>query len=332
MGWVTKGQIERARQISVLEYVLAYEAGNIKRVGNGYRLKDHESLAISEKGFYWHSRGVGGKTALDYLTDVRGYGLVEAVSMLTGERPQERPDWMDMQPAGIAAKLKEKTPDQKTTPGARAPPQNTAFTMPIRYKDNNRVIAYLQSRGIDRDLVMNCIQRGVLFESFPYHSCVFIGKDERGKARYAALRGTTTNFKRDADGSDKRYGFVLLPGNQGSGDVAAFESPVDCLSHQSLCKHGFIPSYDGWRLSLGGTSIVALEHFIKMHPEVTHCLICTDNDAAGDRAAVNLAAMPGITSVRLPPLVGSDWNDALLSMQKSERSQNRTRHDAMPSY
>ncbi|MCL2853946.1 MAG: topoisomerase, partial [Defluviitaleaceae bacterium] len=81
MGWVTKGQLDRARQIHVLEYVLRYESNNIKRVGGEYRLRDHESLAVGSKGWYWHSRDRGGKTALDFLIDVRSYRLVDAVCL-----------------------------------------------------------------------------------------------------------------------------------------------------------------------------------------------------------------------------------------------------------
>jgi len=62
MGYVTKEQLARARQTGVLDYILTYEPGNVRRVGSNYRLKDHESLAISDKGFYWHSRNIGGKT------------------------------------------------------------------------------------------------------------------------------------------------------------------------------------------------------------------------------------------------------------------------------
>ena len=58
MGYVTKNQIERAREIPVLEYVLTHESGNLRRVGGGYRFKDHESLAVSDKGFYWHSHDI----------------------------------------------------------------------------------------------------------------------------------------------------------------------------------------------------------------------------------------------------------------------------------
>jgi hypothetical protein len=333
MGYVTKDQIERARQYSVLDYVLSYESGNVKRVGSAYRLKDHESLAVSDKGFYWHSHGIGGKTALDYLTNIRGYGLVEAVCMLLGEQPQERSAKTYTNPPAktVAAKARPPTPlTQEITPTAKPPPDRMPFSPPLRNKDNKRVIAYLQSRGIDKDLITDCIQRGSLYESATYHNAVFTGKDKNGKTRFAALRGTTSSFKCDANGSDKRYGFILPPENPNSHEIAVFEAPIDCLSHQTLCKQEHIPTFDGWRLSLGGTAVVAFEHFINQYPHVTHCLICTDNDEAGDMAAAKIAEMPGISSERSPPVVENDWNDALMSFQKAERTQNRVRNGYEP--
>jgi hypothetical protein len=90
MGYVTKDQIERARQVDILDYLLVCEPGNVRRVGNGYRLKEHVSLAISAGKWYWHTQGFGGRTALDFLTDVRGYGLVEAVCMLITHRSSSK--------------------------------------------------------------------------------------------------------------------------------------------------------------------------------------------------------------------------------------------------
>jgi hypothetical protein len=57
MGYVTQQQIERAREFPVLDYVLSNEGSQYKQVGSGYRNKEHPSLAVSEKGFYWHSNG-----------------------------------------------------------------------------------------------------------------------------------------------------------------------------------------------------------------------------------------------------------------------------------
>jgi hypothetical protein len=320
MGFVTKNQIERARQLKVLDYVLSHEPDSVRRVGSGYRLKEHESLAISDKGFYWHSKGIGGRTALDYLTDVRGYGLVEAVCKLLGEQSYERGEKLN-----VEAPVKTVTPTQIVTPPERIP-----LSLPLRHKDNKRVIAYLQSRGIDRDVIMDCIRRGSLYESSPHHSCVFVGRDENGKVRFAAIRGTTSSFKSDVEGSDKRYAFILPPNDPNSREIAVFEGAVDCLSHQTLCKQGFLPPFDGWRLSLGGVSVIALEYFLKQHPSVTHCFICTDNDEAGETAATKIAGLPRISSERSLPVTDKDWNDMLMAVQKTDRAQNRVRKTDVP--
>ena len=49
--------------------------------------------------------------------------------------------------------------------------------------------------------------------------------------------------------------------------MAVFEAPIDALSHATLQElEGW--KWDGYRLSLGGTSHVALMAFLKRHPEI----------------------------------------------------------------
>jgi hypothetical protein len=232
----------------------------------------------------------------------------------------------------VTEKAKPNEPAQAVS--TDPPPVLLPFTLPLRNKDNNRVIAYLQSRGIDRELILACISRGVLFESRNYHNAVFLGKDENGKTKFAAMRSVTNSFMRDADGSEKKYGFVLPPDNPDSSNVIVFESPIDCLSHQTLCKQGNIPPVDGWRLSLGGKSPAALEHFLEQNPNVTHCIAATDNDEAGEEIAAKIAeiaATPDISPIsgvaveRAMPPVGKDWNDTLQTVKKAERTQNKAR-------
>jgi hypothetical protein len=318
MGRVSKEQIARARQIPVYDYVLSCEPQSVKKVGKLFRSATHPSLAIGEDGWYWHSKDIGGKTALDYLTKVQGYSFVDAVCALLGGSSAER-DKVSDTPRTYA----------KAPPRFAAPPPEPAeqkpFALPMRNGNNDRVIAYLQSRGIAQSQIEDCIARGVLYESKQYHNAVFVGRDERGKARFAAMRGTLSSYKRDMDGSDKSVNFCLPPDNPASVAVAVFESPIDALSHQRLCKQGFLPAFDGWRLSLGGTSLLALEGFRKVHPQVTRCLVCTDNDEAGELAAAKIAAMPGLSSARAPPPLGKDWNNTLQIALKEQRTQNRAR-------
>ena len=169
--------------------------------------------------------------------------------------------------------------------------------------------------------ILDCIRDGSLYESARWHNAVFVGRDDKGKAHYAAMRGTIGNFKRDADGSDKHFGFVLPPINKGSDTVAVFESAVDALSHQSLCL-----DFDGWRLSLGCTALAALTNFLERHGNVNSVLVCTDKDKAGNIAAAKIAELQlqdlsqvtsqGISVVRLlPPDGKKDWNDALVAFR-----------------
>ncbi|GHU35029.1 hypothetical protein FACS1894105_02900 [Clostridia bacterium] len=183
---VSREQIARAKEIGIEEYILSHEPNNVKRIGQAYYLRDHDSLKISNGLWNWHSRGIGGKNVIDYLIFVRGYCFVDAVRHLAGD------DYSISQPRAV--------------PISKAPSERKPFALPSRNADNKRVIAYLEQRGIDRPLIDECINRRLLYESAIWHNCVFVGRDDKGKARFAAMRGTTGDFKCDAEGSDKRYG------------------------------------------------------------------------------------------------------------------------------
>lgn len=339
-GYVSKDQLKRAREhMTALDYILCYEAADYKRVGRGYRFRSDDALAVDENGWYCHKRCMGSRTALDYLVEIKGYSLVDAVCSLLGEEPEGNFDsakttQSSNRPKPTATSSKKSASTTRPPPALESTlqatsdtnndsPKREAISLPLRNKDNKRVIAYLQSRDIDRDLIIACTLRGVLFESKFYHNAVFLGKDENNKTKFAAMRSTTTNFMRDAEGSDKKYGFVILPDNPYTNKVAAFESPIDCLSHQTLCKQGYIPPFDGWRLSLGGSSIVALEYFLEQQSYVNHCVVCVDSDKAGEKLAVSIADIQGITSERSPPIYGKDWNESLQIVKRSERTQSR---------
>ena len=108
--------------------------------------------------------------------------------------------------------------------------------LPPKNKDCNRVIQYLFWRGIDYQLIQECISDGTLYESADYHDAVFIGKDESGTPKYAALRSTLgSTFKQDASGSDKRYSFRLLA-REPTDTVHLFEAAIDLLSYATYLK------------------------------------------------------------------------------------------------
>lgn len=257
MPGVTKEQIERAKEWDLLSYLRIYEPQELRRCGREYCTVSHDSLKISNGKWHWHSQGIGGRTALDYLVRVQGMDFVPAVEMLCGERGTL-----------VSEPLAEE-------PGQMQP---KPFRLPEANRYGTAMVSYLQGRGIDADIISRCIGLG---ESRRYHNCVFVGRDLGGKARYAFLRGIHGDFKQDVEGSDKCYSFYFPAVDPGSPYVSVAESPVDALSVASLLK---IQGEDWTRnhyLSLGGTAPRALLGFLRDHPAVTHVNLCLDNDAAG---------------------------------------------------
>ena len=314
MGWVSPEEIEAAKQVDILDYLQRHERDNLKSIGTGtYCLRDHDSFVISNGKWNWFSRGFGCKTgtALNYLIRVRGYEFTEAVRTLLNDSPHLYPP----------SRPKAASPTAERRP----------FKLPSRNnKDARRAIAYLQSRGIDKALILDCISQGLIFEDAKFHNVVFTGKNENGKTRFACVRSTTGIFKGDVDGSDKRYGFLLPPSDPDSRNIACFEAPIDALSHKTVCMKG-LEDWDGWRLTLSGGSMLALKHFLQHHPAVDNVFICADLDDAGDMTAERIWALKTdkdspfkhIVVKPYPPTTGNDWNDALQTLLKTERSQDR---------
>jgi hypothetical protein len=288
MNYVTPEQIKAAKSVPLLDYLLSTEPDNVRKVGKEYRLRDHDSLAICNGKFNWHSQNIGGSNAIDYLTKVRGLSFVEAVQRITGER---RP----VLPVSQKQECKPRT-----------------FTLPEQNVHNDRVIDYLTKRKIAMEVITDCIQRGMLYED-TRHNCVFVSYDDKQTPRYAALRGTYGDFKCETSGSDKRYSFLLPPVNSDCQLIAVFESPIDALSHKTLCTE-----YDGWRLSLGGTALTALVQFLTLHPDVRWLDVCTDNDDAGNDCFEKIKALNGVYVLRCKPPCGKDWNESLQGLCSDE--------------
>ncbi len=271
--------IEQARQMDLLSYLRAYEPNNLVRVGGSvYCTREHDSLKISNGKWYWWSRGIGGVSALDYLIKVKDYGFVEAVEALTGGAVE----W---------------TPPQ--TPKKDEP---KVLLLPPKHRDCNRVMQYLFGRGIDYQLIQECIADGTIYESADYHNAVFVGKDKNGTPKYAALRSTLgSTFKQDASGSDKRYSFRLLA-KEPINTVHLFEAAIDLLSYATYLKcESKIP--------------IALSTYLKENPQIKTVVLHLDNDKTGRlcTAALTELLKKNYEIVDSPPPVGKDVNDFLMS-------------------
>lgn len=201
-------------------------------------------------------------------------------------------------------------------------------------------VSYLASRGIDYEIINYCIQTGRLYESYPHHNVVFVGLDCFNKPRYANLRGIHSDFKGEANGSDKRFSFSIPA--PGSKTVHLFESAIDLLSYATMLN---LAGQD-WRqdhlLSLAGvfrpkenireSSLpLALRRYLGEHPEVRTLVLRLDNDVTGRLATKTLATMLSsqYKIIAEPPPFGKDYNDTLcvqrgiLISQHKSRSQER---------
>ena len=300
MGYVTPEQITQAKELDLLTYLQRYDPHELVHVsGNTYCTREHDSLKISNGKWNWFSRGIGGKTALDYLIKVQGFSFTQAVEALAGQNFSPLPRAPQAQP-------------KKQEPRVLSLPQPSRCA--------THAVSYLHGRGIDYDLIDYCIQTGRVYESQKYHNVVFVGRDLKGQPRYAALRGIVGDFKGEAPGSDKRYSFCIAE-NPSANSVHLFESAIDLLSYATLLK---MKGRD-WRqdalLSLGGVFKrkqefvipLALSQYLQNHPGTNTLYLHLDNDEVGREAAAGI--MEGLgdkyTVLDRPPPYGKDVNDLL---------------------
>ena len=139
MGFYQKEDIQNARRIDLLAFLSQREPQElIHLTGDTYCTREHDSLKISNGKWCWFSRGIGGRSALDYLIKVKGIPFTEAVGMILG-RAAEMPPVSHIQ--GESHQPKEK---------------NLLLPEPMEGRPK-RVIAYLTSRGIDGSLLEACI-------------------------------------------------------------------------------------------------------------------------------------------------------------------------------
>ena len=68
MPYIAPEVITEAKRMDLLTYLREYEPGElVKFSSNTYTTRTHDSLKISNGKWMWWSRGIGGKSALDYL-------------------------------------------------------------------------------------------------------------------------------------------------------------------------------------------------------------------------------------------------------------------------
>ena len=317
MPYIAPEVITEAKRMDLLTYLREYEPNELVKCSNNtYTTRTHDSLKISNGKWMWWSRGIGGKSALDYLIKVRGMDFVEAVQTIMGN-------------SSVRSPIPENTKSYNNQP----------LLLPERSPATEVVFEYLFGRGIDYEIINYCLEKELVIESLPYHNVVFIGYDESNKPKYAAYRATNqSRLMGDCTGSKKQYSFRLTAEN--TGEVHLFECAIDLLSYATLMKL----EGKNWRqfnlISLAGVYSpkqnigdskvpVTVRKLLEKDKSIKRIILHLDNDIAGRKAtkALQTILTDKYEVVDDPPKCGKDVNDFLCIKlgisKKHERSFER---------
>lgn len=309
---ISDDMLQRAKAVDLVDYLqsLGY---TMFCTGGSYKIKvtkrfhgDLSSLSVfsDRKGWKRWSDGSMGNDTISFLQKVMGKSFQDAVCELCHELPHTEPDVLPV------AQSKDK---QLTLPE-------------VTDGKFSRVFAYLtKTRGIDTAIVTDLMKQKMLYQD-KQGNVVFLGMDDAGTYKYAAFRSTLQDkkYRGECSGSDKRYGFRM--NGECPTKLYVFEAPIDAMSHASLVNK-ITGKPDAWkahtRISLGGTSDVALMQYLSDHPECSDITLCLDNDQAGLDAAKLIAQklrQQGYTAVRILPPKCKDYNEQLIAYhtQKTE--------------
>jgi len=298
--YVPKELVKKAKEVDLLTYFMNYNPSELVKKGVGtYCLKTHDSVIISNGLWHRFSTNEGGKTALDYLMKVEKMTLQEAVQSILNREI-----------------IEYKIPKEELK-------ENRRLVIPIKASNNNRAIEYLKNRGIDEEIIQECISNNMIYQEDKTNNIVFIGFDNDGNIKYAGCRSTgNKRIMRDAKGSSKEFSFRMLS-NIKNNSIHIFESAIDLLSYATMLK---IKGYDYKNhnlIALAGvyqpsSNIeqskvpIAIQNYLNKYKDVQDIVLHFDNDRAGRQATkAMIIALSKYNVYDIPAPYGKDINDYL---------------------
>lgn len=299
--YVPKNLVNKAKKVDLLTYFMNFNPNELVKKGAGtYSLKTHDSVIISNGLWHRFSTNEAGKTAVDYLIKVEKMSLQDAVESVLNT------EIIDYIPPTIE-ELKEER----------------KIVIPNKSDNNKQVIEYLKNRGIDEEIIAECIARKILYQEKNTNNVVFLGYDEVGNIKYAGCRSTNNKrILRDAKGSSKEFSFRLLS-NIKNNSLHIFESSIDLLSYATLLKiKGY--NYKNYNLiSLAGVYQpsknieqskvpITIQNYLNKNKETQDIILHFDNDRAGRQATkAIIIALDKYNVYDIPAPYGKDINDYL---------------------
>lgn len=294
----TDEEISKANNVSIVDYINSLKL-DTKRAGRTIKIEGHGGLYINPTTNKWNCFSEG-----------KGGGPIQLVMFL------ENKTWVELVKTLLGNSYESNI--VKTNHNDVQSERKKEFLLPKKNSTFNHVIAYLiKTRGIDKDIVYNCIKNKTLYED-EKRNCVFVGYDEEGIPRYAGLRGTNTSrvFKGEVENSNKAFSFNI-PGK--SNKLYVFESPIELMSYLTLFQRKAIydKEFNHHMVSLGCLAPVALDRYIESNPHIDEINICLNNDKYGIKAANNIRQEYQDryrVNIEYPEV--KDWNEFLVQVNK----------------
>ena len=147
---------------------------------------EHDSLQISNGKWYWHSKGIGGHTAVQFLMKVREMRYPDAIRQVLRYTPQ----------AICLSKIHLKRWEK-------------VFQPPKRNYNHNRVIAYLEKRGISRN-VISIASSNRSYTSPRIITVLCLSERRTRRPKYGNIRSTNGSFKGGAEDLTNGMRFLYI--------------------------------------------------------------------------------------------------------------------------
>jgi len=313
----TEEQIEQANNINIIEYAKS-RGYPVKQVTPlSFKIPGYGGLYIHSGGLKWNrfSADIGGGT-IQFVMHMENKSWVEAVKELLNI-----PTSQNLYSPTAYEKTMGQEPEKKT------------FKLPDKNDTYRHMFAYLiNTRKIDRKIVYELVKHNKVYENKYHNSCVFVGYDRSGEAKYASIRGTNSSmqYRKDVAGSDKSIpfavnvseGIICIDTVFKSNSLFVFESPIDLMSYLSLLKLHKVQKFNAHCISLGGVCDLALERFLKEHASITEITLGLDNDDAGRFACEQIRQKYSDSyTIRRHLPHNKDFNNDLLSLSVSIQKQ-----------
>lgn len=263
MNYFTQEQLQAAKKADLYDYLITRQGQRIIREGASVRLKDNHSICVKKGWTGYNDFEDKGGSGIDLLTTYFNFTIVEAVQELAGRTT------IDLE---LVNKPKE-------------------ITLPDKAPNNNRVIAYLESRGIPPNITNILIKQGLIYEGVfkGIHNAIFVNST---KTYYEVTGMMQKRFKSKDCITPKEYWCMTVGEPQAS---YICESAIDAISLYLL--NG---TKQGNYISTGGCKSQQAIDAIQGEK-----VIAFDNDSAGMTARRNNPNLESIEPKR------KDWNEDL---------------------